>query len=184
MIEAMQVSLENLGQDPPAPGWYYNSVGGWYYVDVYGNAYWGNPYTGQLFVPLAFHAEYEYPATNIRSDAPIGVLEGDTIQVSFSFKYKGDAQSLVFRFGNCRSAGLGNYDEAATNTKAISVSKSVDFVSYSGSGTFVFSWSLIEAKHLFILPQGLEYDVVYLNAFKTVPVAEITDLAISNYVRA
>jgi len=194
MVGAMEVLVENLGQvdraEYPAPGWYLDEdLGLWYqlYYDAWGQIHYRyrNIFTGLDFEPTAFHREYEYPATNIRSDAPIAVLEEDIIQVSFSFSYRGEAQNLVFRFGNCRSMGAGNYDEASTNTKSVQVSRSTSFVSYSSSGTFPFSWGgLIEAKHLFILPQGMEYDVVYLNAFKTITEAVIKDLLIESYVKA
>jgi len=195
MIRAMEVSLENLGKvDPPdyvAPGWYFDqSKGMWYYLyyDEFGQMHYRyrNPYTGLDFETLAFHTNYEYLATTIRSDAPIAVLEGDTISTSFSFQYRGSAQGLVFRFGNCRSTGAGNYNEAATNRYTKNVTASVNFTTYTCSSSFVFSWSQIEAKHLFILCENslvAEVDTVYTNAFKTIATAEITDLKITNYAR-
>lgn len=191
MIKAMQVLVENLGQvgDPLAPGWYYNSVGGWYYVDVYGNAYWGNPYTGQLFIPLTFHANHEYNASTINASAPILVLEGDVITVNFSFQYKGDARSIAFIIGNCAGILGGYYTIGNSVTKSVSVSASTVFQTYSGSTTFTYTTgggTVGTAPHLFINPQdcpGGEEDTVYRDAFKYTE-ADVQSLQIISYAKA
>ncbi|GAI05250.1 unnamed protein product [marine sediment metagenome] len=69
MIEVSQVSVASLGgselyvPQQVNPGWYYDPFYGWYYLNPDGSKYIGNPVTGQVFTPMAFFAEYEYPAT-------------------------------------------------------------------------------------------------------------------------
>lgn len=189
MIEVAQVSVANQGGSGTyspqqiTPGWYYDPFYGWYYLYPDGSKYIGNPVTGQVFAPMAFFAEYEYPATSIRSDAPINVLEGDDIRVDFKFYWMGDAKTITFRMGSCKKI-LANYDEGDVVRVDISVAASTIYKPYTGSGTFTYisGAPLITNKHLFILPEGIEWDVVYTNAFGKV-VAEFKDLVIDSYQR-
>lgn len=194
MIQGLQLSMENLGKlkalDSPgtSPGWYYDSsLGIWYYLyyDYYDTAgimhrIYTDPLTGLQFEALSFRPEREYNATVIRADAPINVLEGDTISISYSFKWMGSARDIVLRFGNCSGVMASIYDEGDTAKVTKHVNASTSPVAYSGSGSFIFKATVLGKPHLFILPEGIEYDVVYRNAFTKV-VGEFTDLNITNY---
>jgi len=189
MIEVAQVSVANQGGNELyvpqqiVPGWYYDLFYGWYYLYPDGSKYIGNPVTGQVFAPMAFFAEYEYPATDIRSDAPINVLEGDDIRVDFKFYWMGEARTIWFRIGDCKKV-LANYDEGDTVRVSKNVTASTTWKAYTGSGTFTYisGFATLVNKHLFILPEGIEYDVVYTNAFGKIT-AEFKDLAIDSYQR-
>ena len=192
MIQGLQ--LRNLGKlkaaDLPtiAPGWYYDAGLGVYYYLYYDatgamHRIYTDPFTGLQFETLSFHAEKEYEATVIRSDAPINVLQGDTISVSFTFRWKGDARDIVFRFGNCSGVFGGIYDEGDTAEATKHVDASTYARSYSVSSSFVYRATAIDKPHLFILPEGIEYDVVYRNAF-TKLVGEFSDLNITSYQKA
>jgi len=198
------VSVKNLGYRPLGldpilyepvlqPGWYYDAATGWFYIDQYGNRYTGNPYTGQLYQPLGlgFKPKYEREATLIRSDAPIGAIEGDIISVSFTITRMGPAGTLIIQIGNCKGVLAGYYDRAdGTNTVNVSVTKDLDWKNYSETGTFVYSNTGVpgDAPHLFILNHTEagspppEFEVVYRNAFKKVDV-DIKDIKISSYGR-
>lgn len=189
MIELAQVSVANQGgselytPQQATSGWYFDPFYGWYYLYPDGRKYIGNPVTGQVFAPMAFFAEYEYPATKIRSDAPISVLEGDRIKVDFKFYWMGEAKTIWFRMGSCKKV-LANYDEGDTVRVSIDVAASAEYKAHTGSGTFAYisGAPLITNKHLFILPEGIEWDVVYTNAFGKV-VGEFKDLSIDSYQR-
>lgn len=189
MIEVAQVSVANQGgselyvPQQIASGWYFDPFYGWYYLYPDGSKYIGNPVTGQVFAPMAFFAEYEYPATDIRSDAPIYVLEGDDVRVDFKFSWMGEARTIWFRMGSCKKV-LANYDEGDVVRVSIDVTASATWKTYTGSGTFTYisGAPLITNKHLFILPEGIEWDVVYTNAFGKV-VGEFRDLSIDSYQR-
>lgn len=193
MIEVAQVSIVSQGEgglispQQVVSGWHYDPFYGWYYIYPDGSKYIGNPVTGQLYAPMAFFAEYEYPATNIRSDAPINVLEGDDIRVDFKFYWMGEARTIWFRIGSCKKI-LANYDEGDTVRVSKDVTASANWKAYTASGTFTYISGFpapggdIQNKHLFILPEGIEYDVVYTNAFGKV-VGEFKDLSIDSYQR-
>lgn len=189
MIKVAQVSIANQGgsglytPQQATPGWYLDPFYGWYYVFPDGSKYVGNPVTGQVFAPMAFLAEYEYPATKIRSDAPINVLEGDRVKIDFKFYWMGEAKTIWFRMGSCKKV-LANYDEGDTVRVSIDVTASAEYKAYTGSGTFAYisGAPLITNKHLFILPEGIEWDVVYTNAFGKI-VGEFKDLSIDSYQR-
>jgi len=175
MIKISQVSVANLGgselyvPQQITPGWYYDSFYGYYYLFPDGSKYIGNPVTGQVFYPMAFVAEYEYSAASIRSDAPIEVFQGNSVKVDFKFNWKGEARTIWFRIGSCKKV-LANYDEGDVVRVPVDVAASTDWKAYTGSGTFTYisGFATLENKHLFILPEGFEYDVVYTNAFDKV----------------
>jgi len=193
MIEVAQVSVVSQGGNGSyvpqqiTPGWYFDPFYGWYYLYPDGSKYIGNPVTGQVFAPMAFFAEYEYPATGIRSDAPINILEGDDIRVDFKFYWMGEARTIWFRLGSCKKI-LANYDEGDVVRVSIGVTASTAYKAYTGSGTFTYVSGFpapggdIQNKHLFILPEGIEWDVVYTNAFGKV-IGEFKDLSIDSYQR-
>jgi len=193
MIEVAQVSVANQGgselyvPQQIVSGWYYDPFYGWYYVYPDGSKYIGNPVTGQVFTPMAFHAEYEYPATKIRPDAPISVLEGDDIRVDFKFYWKGVAKTIWFRIGNCKKI-IADYNEGDTVRVSKNVIASTTWKAYTSSGTFKYISGFpapggdIQNKHLFILPEGIEWDVVYTNAFGKI-IGEFKDLLIDSYQR-
>lgn len=193
MIEVAQVSVANQGgsrlytPQQVTSGWYHDPFYGWYYVYPDGRRYTGNPVTGQLYAPMLFVADYEYPATVIRSDAPINVLEGDDIRVDFKFYWMGEARTLWFRMGNCKKI-LAHYDEGDTVRVSKDVTASAAWKPYTSSGTFGYISGFpapggdIENKHLFILCEDIEWDVVYTNAFGKI-VGEFKDLAIDSYQR-
>ena len=164
--------------NPTVAGWYYDAYFGWHYRDEQGRIYAGDLYTGLVYMPLAFFPNYEYPATKIRADAPIPVMEGDKIQITARFQWKGDARTIRFRFGSCRKV-LAHYEEGDHSIRDVSVSASLDFKTYTLTGTFTYDGR----PHLYILPEGIEWDVVYQNAFTTV-VGEFKDLEITEYARA
>lgn len=191
MIQPLQVTLANLGNGgedtPTLPGWYFDPYYGWYHLNPDGSKYLGNPYTAQVFAPMAFFAKEEVPATTINADAPIAVIENDTIEVKFTFCWKGDAKTLWFRFGNCKKMPLGDYNEGDKSRVSVDVTKSTTWKSYSMTGSFFYvsGFPTVENNDLFILVEnaGFDWEIVYKDAFAKLA-AEIKDFAITSYGRS
>lgn len=189
MIKPLQVIVANLGGGESyvpqqiVPGWYWDPYYGWYFLYPDGTKYVGNPVMGQVYGPMSFLAEHEYPATSIRSDAPINVLQGDNIKIDFEFYWQGEARTIWFRMGSCKKV-LANFDEGDTIRVSKSVTASANWVKYTGTGTFTYvsGFPLITNKDLFILPEGIQWDVAYTNAFAKVS-GDFKDLVINNYQR-
>lgn len=188
MIENLQTSFKALEIAPLQliPGWYWDVNIGWFYVDQWGNRFPGNPYTGQLFTPLGFYPEHTFDAKSIRADAPINVLQGQSIKVDFDLKWTGPARDIIFIIGNCHTVATGIppfvYDIGDSVPATVHVDASVDPLPYSGSGTFVFRATVHTKPHLFINPQDVSpsVDTVYLDAFTKME-GEISDLRITSY---
>jgi len=191
MIQVSQVSVASVGDgvllcDAPQvigsqiiPGSYYDSVYGWYYLSADGIRYYADRYTGQAFIPSAFFAKYEYAATTI--GGPIDMLKGSTFRVNWSFKWAGAARTITLRMGGCVKV-LANYDEIGASVVSItkSVTASTTSVTYTGTTVVPFDYSVTVPKHLFILADGFDYEVVYIDAFNLIT-ADFTELKITSY---
>jgi len=175
MIRAMQVSVQQ------ATGWFYDPFIGWYYLDADGQKYPGNPANPQFLVPLAFFPKYEIPATSI--GGPIYVVKGNNVRVNWNFTWQGEAGTIVLRMGGCVKV-LANYDEIGSSVirQNVSVTASPTPKSYSGSSTFPYNYVTTAPKHLFILAESKQYEVVYTNAFVE-SAAEISELKVTSYSR-
>jgi len=191
MIEGLAVSVENLGKVEslealiePITGWYYDSsIGQWYYLYIDEAGIVHRYYRALGVEALGFVPREVYPATNIRPDAPINVVEGDTIRVGYSFKYMGDAGSVTIQVGNAyKLSGVSVWDRGETAEVTRNLTKSTTPQPYTGSIDFVYGTWLQPKPDLFVLLHGQEYEVVYTNAFKKV-VAEFTELKITSYAK-
>jgi len=209
MIKDLEFSIKNLGHlegdglvtpqsiqpipseyrvsqsQPTTPGWYWHTEYGYVYLHVNGTMYLGNPVTGQLYYPLwsgDFFPEFIRQASTI--GGPINVVSGNTIELKWSFKWVGTGRDINFKFGNCKRIGTGEWFNAGDwEQKSVTVTTTTTPVTYNQTTTFVFrSASIWDNPHLFILPDGFQNDVVYLDAFTEVS-ADISDLKITTYSR-
>jgi len=136
------------------------------------------------YYALWFIAKEEYEAANVwPEEAPKEILYGDTIRVHYSFRYKGPADSVVLKVGNCKLVGPSTYDVGSSETKTITLAEDLTAQTYSGYVDFIFGEPLVfDNKHLFVLLDGEGYEVVYKNAFTGVA-GVFTDLEITSFAK-
>ena len=203
MLEVNSLSIENLGQLAPAdyvsptghvsagqisPGWYYDSVVGWYYVDLNGNTFSGNPHTGQVYGPLYYVAGYDiwnptvYAASTI--GGPKAVVPNDKIKVDFKFKYSGERKTITVKVGHCTNIIPGTlWNEGNFATVDVVAGPFTSPTDVSGTATFSMASTWVGPKEdLFVKISGTITHIaaVYTDAFNLVT-SEIKDLEITNY---